>query len=113
MPETMRILFTRTWWRYDSNDGQWFSFVYHWFNVAEGLAWVVFAMLVLLRYRKHRNSKLELWYAFAFLTFAVTDFREAWAQSSWLIWVKLANLIALFLLRRTVMARYYPEAKLY
>lgn len=107
------IMFTRTWWRYSPGDGQWFTLLYHWFNIAEGVAWVVFAGLVLRRYLRNRRSSLELWYCFAFFIFALTDFREAWAQSSGLIWFKLLNLIGLFLLRRAVLSRHYPDAKLY
>ena len=65
------------------------------------------------RFSTHRSSRSEIGYAIAFLTFAITDFVEAWGQSSWLIWLKLLNLIVLFQLRRTIMARHYPEAKLY
>ncbi len=69
--------------------------------------------LVLRRFLTHRKSRSEISYAVAFLTFAITDFVEAWEQSSWLIWLKLLNLIVLFQLRRTIMSRYYPTAKLY
>lgn len=113
MTETVEIIFTRTWWRYTADDGQWFTFLYHWFNILEGIAWSVLAVLVFRRWNTHRYSILEVWYTAAFVAFAVTDFREAWAQSSWLIWLKLANLIMLFLLRRTVMSRFYPQAKVY
>lgn len=112
MSELLEIVFTRTWWTYVPGDGQWFSFLYHWFNILEGFAWAVFAILVVRRYLLHRYSQLEPWYAVAFVTFAATDFREAWEQSSWLIWLKLVNLVVLFLVRRAVMAR-YPNAKIY
>jgi hypothetical protein len=49
----------------------------------------------------------------AFLTFGLTDFREAYELASWLVWIKLLNLIALYLLRRIVMKRYYPASKLF
>jgi hypothetical protein len=51
--------------------------------------------------------------AVAFLTFGLTDFREAYELASWLVWIKLLNLIALYLLRRIVMKRYYPASKLF
>jgi hypothetical protein len=111
--ETLEIIFVRTWWRYTPEDGHWFTVIYHWFNIVEGCAWVVCAGLVFRRFLTHRKSRSEIVYAFAFLTFAVTDFAEAWAQSSWLIWLKLVNLIVLFQLRRTIMSRFYPAAKLY
>jgi hypothetical protein len=111
--ETLIIIFVRTWWRYTPEDGQWFTVLYHWFNIAECCAWVVCSGLVLRRFLCHRKSPSEIYYAIAFLTFAVTDFAEAWSQSSWLIWLKLLNLIVLFQLRRKIMSRYYPTAKLY
>ena len=113
MSETLEIIFVRTWWRYTPEDGQWFTAIYHWFNIAEGCAWILCAGLVLRRFLTHRKSPSEIHYAIAFLTFAVTDFAEAWEQSSWLIWLKLLNLIVLFQLRRMIMSRYYPAAKLY
>lgn len=73
----------------------------------------MFAGLVLHRSLKNRRSPLELWYAAAFLTFALSDFREAWVQQSWLIWWKLINLIALFSLRRAVIERFYPSSKVF
>lgn len=113
MTELIDSLFLRTWWSYERDHGLPYSAAYHWFNLFEGCAWLALAGLVLVRYYRHRRSTLEVWYAFAFVTFALTDFREAWAQSSWLIWLKLVNLIALFALRRIVIRRYYPASKLY
>ena len=111
--ELFETIFVRTWWRYAPHDDQWFSFLYHWFNLTEAAAWFVFAALVMRRYRIHRHSSLEVWYAIAFLFFGLTDLREAWEQSSWLIWIKLINLIVLAWLRRAVMTRYYRSAKVY
>jgi hypothetical protein len=45
--------------------------------------------------------------------FGLTDFREAYAMQSWLLWVKLAVLIALLWLRKVVIQRYYPESGVY
>jgi hypothetical protein len=111
--ETLEIIFSRTWWQYTPEDGQRFTVIYHWFNIAEGCAWAVCSGLVLRRSLTHRKSRSEILYAIAFLTFAITDFAEAWAQTSWLIWLKLLNLIVLFQLRRMIMSRYYPAAKFY
>ena len=113
MNKIIDTLFTQTWWKWNPSDGQWFSLIYHWFNILEGIAWIVFAALVFQRYSKHRKSLIELAYSATFLAFAATDFREAWEQSSWLIWLKLVNLIALLWLRRVVMQRCYPNAKIY
>ena len=58
-------------------------------------------------------STVEPVYALAFFTFGLTDFREAYALDSWLIAIKLANLVALFALRRYVLRQCYPESRLY
>lgn len=113
MSDAFDIVFVRVWWAWPETSRQLFDWVYHWFNIIEGCAWLVFAGLVLRRAMTHSRSGLEFAYALAFCVFAVTDFREALEQSSWLIWLKLINLIALFWLRRSVMLRWYPEAKLY
>lgn len=89
------------------------SELYHWFNLFEGFAWLVFARLVAARHRRHRSHGVEVAYSLAFVAFAATDFCEAWVQQSWLLWIKLLILIALFRLRRHVMRTYHPDAKLY
>jgi hypothetical protein len=107
------LLWTRTWWRFQPGDRSDFSMPYHVFNLFEGAAWVVFSGLVLFRYYRNRRSVLELWYSLSFFTFGLTDFREAYALSSWLVWVKLANLIVLAWLRSRVIRRFYPTSTLY
>ena len=110
------ILFVRTWWEFEAPHTL-FDDVYHWFNISEGLAWFVFAALVWRRGRQTSATAypggLEVAYAIAFATFGLTDLQEAWQQSSWLIWLKLINLITLAVLRRRVMTESYPEARLY
>lgn len=113
MTAAIDLLWWRTWWEYRRSPDLLYSIPYHWFNLAEGIVWLALGILVLVRRQRHAQSRLELWYAAAFVTFALTDFREAWALQSWLIWIKLANLIALFWLRATVIRRFYPERKLY
>lgn len=107
------LLFFKTWWRYDPRESPWVFIPYHIFNLFEGCAWVVFAGLVLYRSLRNQRSRLEFWYALAFFTFGLTDFREAYALSSWLIWLKLVNLLALLKLRAAVIRRFYPASKLY
>lgn len=102
---------TRAWWRYSPNEQVSYSHVYHWFNVAEGLAWCAIAVLVARRYQKHHKSPLELVYAAAFVSFGATDFVESQALTTWLILGKGANLLALFALRRHILRRHYPESK--
>jgi hypothetical protein len=111
--EFLDILFTRTWWTYDPGTRDGYSTFYHWFNLCEGAAWLILAAVVFSRHLKHRHSPLELAYALAFATFGLSDFREAWVQSSPLLWFKLANLIALLWLRRIVMTRWYPESRVF
>jgi hypothetical protein len=106
-------LWTGTWWRYRPGDPSAFSLPYHVFNLFEGGAWVLFSILVLIRCVRKSRSRLELGYALAFFTFGLTDFREAYVLSSWLVWVKLVNLIWLAWLRNQVIRRFYPENRLY
>jgi hypothetical protein len=113
IPQWLDILVLRIWWRYDPGDRSWVALGYHLFNLFEGGVWVVFACLVLLRHGRFRHSRLEWGYALAFFTFGLTDFREASALNSWLIWLKLANLILLLWLRAMVIRRFYPESKLF
>ncbi len=108
------LIWTRTWWSYRASDPDGITSLLHWFNLGEGLTWLVFAGLVLIRRRKARGrSSLEVWYALAFLSFGLTDFREAYALTSWLIWLKLANLVVLARLRAKVIQRFYPSSRLY
>jgi hypothetical protein len=60
-----------------------------------------------------RRSRLEILYALAFFTFGLTDFREAYVLRSWLVGVKLVNLIALIRLRAVAIKRWYPGSRLY
>jgi hypothetical protein len=107
------LLWFHEWWRYSLRSDPWFSWPYHYFNLFEGVCWITLAGLVLRRYLANRYSILEGWYALAFFSFGLTDFREAYVLESWLIWVKLANLIVLIALRWIVMKRYYPGSSLY
>jgi hypothetical protein len=107
------LLWTRTWWKYGPRDPSGFSMPYHAFNLFEGVAWVVFACLVLVRCVRKGRSLIEVWYALAFFTFGLTDFREAYVLTSWLVWVKLVNLILLARLRTVVIRRLYPSSTLY
>lgn len=112
-PGWLDLLLFRVWWRYDPGDTPSVYIPYHAFNLFEGCAWIVFAVLVLRRCLRHARSRLELAYAVAFFTFGLTDFREAYVLSSWLVWVKLANLIVLLKLRFEVIRRFYPGSTLY
>jgi hypothetical protein len=107
------LLWFRVWWRYPDPLDPWFSPPYHVFNLFEGACWLVFAGLVFRRYRTFRHSSLEIPYALAFFSFGLTDFREAYVLESWLVWVKLVNLLVLIGLRRIVIRRWYPESRLY
>jgi hypothetical protein len=106
-------LFVHNWWTWRAADDSWTSRAYHWFNLAEGCVWLALAVLVLLRFRRFRRSPLECLYAAAFFTFGLSDFREAWSLDSWLIWLKLVNLVALLWLRQIVLHRWYPASRTY
>jgi hypothetical protein len=107
------VLFVRKWWSYRPDDVSWFSIYYHTFNLFEGTVWVVFAILVARRSIRARHSTIEAGYALAFLTFGLTDYWEAYELASWLIWIKLVNLLILIGLRALVIRRFYPTSKLY
>lgn len=110
------ILWTRTWWAYASAEDPLHAVIYRSINVVEGLFWVGFAFLVLRRRAQQpsdRRSGIEIAYALTFLAFGITDFREAVALQSWLIWVKLLNLILLIWIRNRVIKTLYPDSKLY
>jgi len=107
------LLVMRTWWRYRAGDSPWVFGPYHFFNLFEGAIWLLFAGLVIRRSMAGPRSCLEWGYALAFLCFGLTDFREAYVLESWLIWLKLINLIILMNLRTKVITRYYPQSRLY
>ena len=111
--QTLDLLLFRTWWTPGAGGVPWIDRSYQAFNLFEGVAWLILSALVLARYLRHRHSRLELAYALAFFTFGLTDFREAFSLQSWLIWAKLANLLALFRLRQIVIRRHYPASRLY
>lgn len=113
MANLLEIVFVQIWWTYDAEEPFGFSACYHWFNILEGLVWLVFSALVLLRFLRNRRSQIELCYCALFAAFGVSDLFEAWQQSSWLIWLKLLNLYGLVRARAHVMRRHYPEARVY
>jgi hypothetical protein len=116
MHDVLRILFFETWWSWSRPTNEpytWMDIACRDFNFVEALAWFVFATLVLRRWFRHRHSQLELWYGAAFVLFGVSDLIEAWLLTSWLLWWKVSNLIALFWLRRTIMRRFYQDARIY
>ncbi len=106
-------LLFRTWWRYPAGNPTWVEAPYHAFNLFEGTVWAILSVLVLVRFLRRRGSPVEIVYSLAFFTFGLTDFWEAYELSSWLIWIKGANLLALFRLRSFVISRYYPASNLY
>lgn len=116
MNDAIRILFFETWWSWSRNSNEphtWTDIACRSFNVIEAVAWFVFAGLVLHRWNRRRQSSLELWYALAFVLFGVSDVIETWSLTSWLLWWKAVNLLALFALRRTIMRRFHPQARVF
>jgi hypothetical protein len=90
--QLVHLLWFNVWWKYPDPVDPWLSVPYHLFNLFEGSCWAILACLVLRRYLIHRRSFIELAYAVAFLTFGLTDFREAYELASWLVRIKLLNL---------------------
>jgi hypothetical protein len=109
----MELLLRLTWWSWTDGDRSWHSIAVHVFNFVEGVAWWMFSALVLRRHLRFRKCRAELLYSLAFLSFGVTDFIEAYALTSWLIWIKLVNLIVLWRLRSTSLGEWYPENRLF
>lgn len=106
----LRNFLEHTWWHSQSHAKTWFDVVYPCFNMAEGIAWLLVAALVLWRSMRNGWTTLELRYAALWMLFAATDFREAWAQQTWLILVKGIILGLLLWLRRKVLRR-YPQSR--
>lgn len=114
MPDFIYWLWPHTWWSYAESQDPLHASLYRGVNIVEGLCWLGFAAAVVIRsMRNPERQTIEWVYAAAFLCFGITDFREAIALQSWLIWVKLINLFALLWLRKRVMRRLYPGGKLY
>jgi len=111
-----QLLWTETWWTWNRppRDPLLFhDFACHYFNLCEATVWFVIAALVLKRWWTFRRSFLEVGYAIAFLLFGISDVIEAWNLTSWLLWWKAINLVALFQFRRTIIGRYYPDRRLF
>ena len=68
---------------------------------------------MLYRWYRHRRSPWEWGYALAFITFGITDFCEAYAQSLGLILIKGAVLVWMMLVRHRATRVWYPGAKVY
>lgn len=116
MHDILRLLFFETWWSWSRSPNEtylWTEIASRYFNFVEAAAWFIFAGLVSRRWHRHHKSLLELWYVFAFVLFGVSDLIEAWILTSWLLWWKGINLMVLFLLRRIIMRRFYPDARIY
>ena len=114
LPAIADYLWWHTWWTYRRPNGvSWVEVPYHAFNLIEGTIWILLAGLVAGRYLRRRHSRWELAYALAFFTFGGTDFLEAQALTSWLLWLKGVNLVVLLRLRSIVLRRFYPTSQLY
>lgn len=107
------LLIFHTWWAWDPAQPSWNSVATHWFNLLEGGCWWGIAISVWRRFARSHCHPVEIGYGLAFATFGLTDFVEAQVLTSWLLWLKLANLLALWRLRRFVLARCYPHSRTY
>ncbi|MEM6507376.1 MAG: hypothetical protein AAF711_18220 [Planctomycetota bacterium] len=116
MAEVIDWLWFHTWWESPAEGLSSLEKLYRFLNLVEGLVWMNFFVSVLVRRARQpaeQRTLIEFAYAFAFLCFALTDFQETVALTSWLVWAKLINLIALLWLRKRVMTTLYPEARVY
>ena len=111
--DLMELLFRHTWWTWTAGDRSWHAIAVHVFNLGEGSVWCVFSALVLHRHVRSRRNLGELLYSLAFLSFGITDFIEAYSLTSWLIWVKLLNLVVLWRLRARSLREWHPESRLF
>lgn len=75
--------------------------------------WIVLAACVLARWARYRRSASEVIYSVSFLLFGLTDFREARVESAPLVVLKGLVLVLLLLLRKHVLARHYPDRRLW
>lgn len=96
-------------WRFPATRPTTFDMAYRTFNLCEAIAWFVCAVLVAVRWKQFRRSRLEPWYAVAFLLFGLTDLGEASRLDVPLLMIKLVLLIALSWLRRKVRPL-YPDS---
>lgn len=90
--------------RVDIAEAPVFAMCYGGFNVIEGLIWTGIAGIVALRWMLHRKSGFELWYAFLFLIFGVSDVVEAFGLTVWLLLAK-GVILGLLLYARMVIRR--------
>ncbi len=104
-------LWSRELYRYQPS-ADWPLQLIHTFNLLEGTLWLIFAGLVVNRWRRHRHSlRWEGTYALAFVAFAASDFREAWLLTTGLLLLKAAILVLLLPLLRIVHRRFYPGSR--
>ena len=101
---------TTPWWTFEAESAGAWSYLYCSFNIVEGVFWISFAILVLRRHLRHRKSKWEIVYSFAFLLFGFSDFIEASQMSAPLLIAKAVILVVLFSLRSFVRKKFYSTA---
>jgi hypothetical protein len=110
--EIIRFIFLQVHRTTDWNDLSEIDYGLICFNACEALFWFGCAC-----YAFHRNGRLhrvprENLYSLLFILFGLTDVVEVFQVSSPLIWIKLAILVPLFLVRRQVLATYTPKPRL-
>ena len=112
MLDNLLQLLTTTWWIYDPAATDDFSAPYHRFNLVEGAAWFVVAMLIVWRYFGNRKTWGEWLLAGAFVAFGCSDLCEAYALTSRLIVFKAVNLAVIIWLSVVVLRRHYPRGRI-
>jgi hypothetical protein len=76
------------------------------FNTLEALCWLACALFVWIRYARHRKTRAELAYGFAFLAFALSDLLETSGTSLLLLAFKGTGLLSILAYRSTIRPLY-------
>ncbi|MCA9034164.1 MAG: hypothetical protein KDA91_03485 [Planctomycetaceae bacterium] len=113
MADTIFNLLNRVWWRWTPGSHDGFSMTYHWFNLLEGTVWLVVAGFIARRAIRFSRHWMEWLYASSFALFGISDWVEAWQQSTVLILAKALILLWIVLLRQRSMCVWYPGSRVY
>lgn len=100
------------WWVWRPEAAGRWDWCYRGFNRFEGACWLVCAVVVIVRWSRHRRSCWEWAYAVTFVAFGLTDFREAWEQSLVLVLIKGVILGVLIAFRHQATRVWYPNNRL-
>lgn len=109
----MNAVWLKPCWVWQPETAGYGDWAYRLFNLFEGLAWLVFGVLVIHRWYRHRRSPWEWSYALAFVAFGITDFCEAYSQWLGLLLIKGVVLIWLMRTRERAIHVWYPGSSVF